>query len=98
MVRFPDADALAVLTMAQELRRTGLRVTYHPDALEVERSVSFRDQMAFADRNGIPYCVICGKTEQEQGVVTVRNRVTRTQTQFANVEAAAMAIEREGIR
>jgi histidyl-tRNA synthetase len=60
--RFPDS-----LTLASELRRTGLNVACYPEAVKLPR------QFKYADRIGARVVLVLGPEETESGRVTVKN-------------------------
>ena len=74
------ADALA---LAGELRAAGLRVDVYPDADKL------RKQLKYASERKIPYVCMIGGNERKEGVVTVKNMVTREEVKLARAEIAA---------
>jgi histidyl-tRNA synthetase len=67
-------DALAA---ASALRAAGIPAEVY---LGTERSGNMREQLGYASSRGIPYAVLRGPKEKEQGIVTVRDLATREQT------------------
>ena len=67
-------DALAA---ASALRAAGIPAEVY---LGTERSGNMGEQLGYASSRGIPYAVLRGPKEREQGIVTVRDLATREQT------------------
>jgi histidyl-tRNA synthetase len=67
-------DALAA---ASALRAAGIPAEVY---LGTERSGNMGEQLGYASSRGIPYAVLRGPKEKEQGIVTVRDLATREQT------------------
>lgn len=76
IANFDDQYAPEYMGIATKLRRAGIstEVYYNPDRLS--------KQMKLADKLGIPYVVLQGPEELENGVVTVKNLQTREQQQL----------------
>ena len=69
------AETLATATQtARELRRRGIQTD---QSIQVNRSLG--DQLKYAARRGIPFAVIIGSTELDQGIARVRNLATGAQ-------------------
>ena len=68
----PDA-----LVAASALRAAGIPAEVY---LGTERSGNMGEQLGYASSRGIPYAVLRGPKEKEQGIVTVRDLATREQT------------------
>ncbi|MEA2501302.1 MAG: histidyl-tRNA synthetase [Actinomycetota bacterium] len=66
-------DALAA---ASALRAAGIPAEVY---LGTERSGNMGEQLGYASSRGIPYAVLRGPKEKEQGIVTVRDLATREQ-------------------
>jgi histidyl-tRNA synthetase len=67
-------DALAA---ASALRAAGIPAEVY---LGTERSGNMGEQLGYASSRGIPYAVLRGPKEKEQGILTVRDLATREQT------------------
>ena len=81
-VNLGDAEAMASLRAVNALRSNGVSAEIYPDSAKMKK------QMEYANRRGIPYVVIIGSNELEQGVATVKNMTTGEQASVA-IEALA---------
>jgi histidyl-tRNA synthetase len=71
------------LSLANELRSTGLRVTVYPEADK------FAKQMKYADAIKVPFVCVMGESEIADGKVTVKNMRTGEQVTVERGKAAA---------
>lgn len=71
------------LKIAAELRAAGINTEVYPEPAKLKK------QFSFADDKGIPYVVIAGENEIQQGVVTVKSMTTGEQTEVKRSELAA---------
>lgn len=62
------------LKVAQSLRSSGINTELYPDA-----SDKLEKQLKYADKKGIPYALVLGQDEVDQGVVNLKNLATREQ-------------------
>ena len=76
-VNLGDAEAMASLRAVNALRSNGVSAEIYPDSAKMKK------QMEYANRRGIPYVVIIGSNELEQGVATVKNMTTGEQASVA---------------
>ncbi|MBI4887950.1 MAG: ATP phosphoribosyltransferase regulatory subunit, partial [Acidobacteria bacterium] len=82
MVAIFDASGAAhALRLADQLRRSGLRVLVYPDADKIGR------QIKYADGQGIPFVALLGGDEITAGTVTVKNLAAQTQQTWTQAEA-----------
>jgi histidyl-tRNA synthetase len=65
------SDAVAVAT---DLRRQGIRVSLYPEPVNKPQK-----PLSYADAQKIPVAILIGEDEHKNGVVTVRNLLTRNQ-------------------
>lgn len=72
-INFGEKESLYCLRGVKELRRNGITAELYPDAAKMKK------QMTFANRRGIPYVVLAGEEEMEQGKVTLKNMETGEQ-------------------
>ena len=82
-VNLGEAEALASLCAVNTLRAEGISAEIYPDAAKMKK------QMEYANRRGIPYVVIIGSNELEQGVATVKNMTTGEQSTVALQQIAS---------
>ena len=61
------------MPIASLLRSRGVRTELFPDAAKTKK------QMAYANAKHIPYVVLCGANEMEQGKVTLKDMMTGEQ-------------------
>ena len=72
-INFGEAEADYCLPIAGKARAAGISVEVYPDAAKMKK------QMAYANAKGIPYVVLAGESEIEQGKVTLKNMLTGDQ-------------------
>ena len=82
-VNLGEAEALASLCAVNSLRTAGISAEIYPDSAKMKK------QMEYANRRGIPYVVIIGSNELEQGVATVKNMTTGEQNTVALQQIAS---------
>ena len=72
-INFGETEADYCLPIAGKARTAGISVEVYPDAAKMKK------QMAYANAKGIPYVVLAGESEIEQGKVTLKNMLTGDQ-------------------
>jgi histidyl-tRNA synthetase len=72
-VNFGESEAGYAMKAIQYLRGQGLRVELYPSAAKMKK------QMAYADKREIPYVVLAGEEEIQQGSFTLKNMETGEQ-------------------
>jgi histidyl-tRNA synthetase len=75
-------DAAPAIALAEELRRGGLRVQFYGDQKK------FKQKMAYADKLAVPFAVLLGEDEINEGLCSVKNMKTGEQLKLS-AEAAA---------
>ena len=73
-VNFGQAEARYLLPVIARLRNEGVRAELYPDAAKMKK------QMSYANARQIPYVVLAGESEIEQGKVTLKNMNTGEQS------------------
>jgi histidyl-tRNA synthetase len=81
---FDKGGQAEALRLAAELRAAGVRAEWYPEAAKLDR------QLKYADTTGIRYAVILGPDELAQGVVTVKDLTTRSQTSVPRADVAKL--------
>ena len=79
-------------TVANELRQNDLRVEVYPDA------VKLKNQVRYADRQGIPIVIVLGPDELDSGEVSVKQLATGEQSNIpmaSLVDTIRMILESE---
>lgn len=66
-INYGEQEALYSLKAIKELRAAGIQVELYPDAVKVGK------QFQYADKRNIPFAVIVGGTELEQGNFSLKN-------------------------
>ena len=79
----PMGDIAPAITVAEQLRASGLRVQLYGEAKK------FKQKMAYADKLGVKYAVLLGEDEIAAGKCSVKNMVTGEQITVTPAEAAA---------
>ena len=73
----------AAIALAQKLRAEGLKVQLYGEQKK------FKQKMAYANKLGVPYAVLLGEDEVNEGVCSVKNMATGEQVKLTPAEAAA---------
>ena len=77
------ADPAAAIALAQTLREGGVRVQLYGEQKK------FKQKMAYANKLGVPFAVLLGEDEINEGMCSVKNMVTGEQVKLAPVDAAS---------
>ena len=77
------ADVAPAIALAETLRASGLRVQLYGEQKK------FKQKMAYANKLGVPYAVLLGEDEVNEGVCSVKNMATGEQVKLTPAEAAA---------
>ena len=72
-VNLGEKEAIASLALVNQLRHLGVSAELYPDSAKMKK------QMEYANRREIPFVVIIGSNELEQGVATLKNMATGEQ-------------------
>ena len=79
----PMGDCAAAISLAEELRTSGLRVQLYAEQKK------FKQKMAYADKLGVPFAVLLGEDEIAEGKCSVKNMRTGQQIKCTAAEAVA---------
>lgn len=79
---FSQALQGQTLQVAQQLREAGINTELYPDS-----GAKLDKQLKYADKKGIPFVLVLGQDEIDQGVVTLKNLATREQSTLPLDEA-----------
>lgn len=79
-INFGAAETAFALPAATALRETGLGVEIYPDATKMKK------QMAYANAKEIPFVVMAGEEEMNEGVFTVKNMLSGEQQKVKETE------------
>ena len=72
-INFGERETAYCLPVVARLRQAGIRTEYYPDATKMKK------QMSYANAKQIPFVVLAGESEMEQGKLTLKNMVTGEQ-------------------
>lgn len=72
-INFGMQEAQYCMSEVFRFRESGIKTELYPDAAKMKK------QMAYADRNEIPYVVLVGEDEMKSGLFTLKNMVTGAQ-------------------
>ena len=72
-INFGEQEAAYVLPVVAQVRRAGIRAEIFPDASKMKK------QMNYANAKQIPYVVLAGESEMNEGKVTLKNMETGDQ-------------------
>jgi len=72
-INFGEAEADYCLPIAGQIRAAGISVELYPDCAKMKK------QMAYANAKGIPFVVLAGESEINQGKVTLKNMLSGDQ-------------------
>ncbi len=75
-------DPAPAIALAQSLRSAGVRVQLYAEKKK------FKQKMSYADKLAVPYAVLLGEDEINEGVCSVKNMVTGEQVKLSAPEAA----------
>lgn len=85
-VNFGEAEAQYSLPVIATLRKAGIRTELYPDSAKMKK------QMSYANSKQIPFVVIIGETEMQEGKLTVKNMVSGEQTSATTDELIKMIV------
>ena len=72
-VNFGEAETDYCLPVLAQVRQAGISAEMYPDAVKMKK------QMSYANAKNIPFVVMAGETEMQEGVVALKNMVTGEQ-------------------
>ena len=72
-INFGETESDYCLPIASQVRAAGISVELYPDCVKMKK------QMAYANAKGIPFVVLAGESEINQGKVTLKNMLTGDQ-------------------
>lgn len=81
-INFGGEEELFSLKTTAKLRESGIRAELYPEPSKIKK------QMKYADQKKIPYVVLAGSSEIEQGRVTVKNMQSGEQAEVSLSELA----------
>jgi len=73
-INFGDKERNYCLPLLQKLRSRGISCEMYPELAKLKK------QMLYADKNKIPFVILVGENELSQGLFTIKNMKTGTQT------------------
>ena len=77
------AEPGPAISLAEELRASGLRVQLYGEQKK------FKQKMAYADKLGVPFAVLLGEDEIAENMCSVKNMITGQQVKLTASDAAA---------
>ena len=83
----PMGDVAPAITLAEQLRGSGLRVQLYGEQKK------FKQKMAYADKLGVKFAVLLGEDEIAAGKCSVKNMVSGEQVTVTPDEAAALILQ-----
>ncbi len=83
-INFGEAEADYCLPIAGQIRAAGISVELYPDCAKMKK------QMTYANAKGIPFVVLAGESEINQGKVTLKNMLTGDQQLVSTEELIAI--------
>ena len=83
-VNFGETEADYCLPIANQIRAAGISVELYPDCAKMKK------QMGYANAKGIPFVVLAGESEINQGKVTLKNMLTGDQQLVSTEELIAI--------
>ena len=84
---FDSERLLASMSVATDLRRSGIRVVCYPEAARLQK------QLKYADKIGVRFVVILGPEEAAANQLTIKDLGTRTQVNASQSEAADVILK-----
>lgn len=85
-INFGKQEAAYCLPVLSALRNAGIRCELYPDATKLKK------QMQYADKNKIPFVLVAGEKEIQQGRFSLKNMRTGAQTDIGPDEIAAVVL------
>jgi len=85
-INFGKKEGLACLKAIKQLRNQGVKAELYPDPAKMKK------QMAHANKRNIPYVVLVGEQELENGLFTLKNMESGSQDKY-NLEALVKALK-----
>ncbi|MCF8367774.1 MAG: histidine--tRNA ligase [Bacteroidales bacterium] len=79
-VNFGEKEQNYCLPLVDKLRKSGINAELFPEPAKMKK------QMTYANNKNIPFVVLIGENEMEQGILTVKNMIAGDQTQFNSIE------------
>jgi len=79
-LNFGEKEAMYAMQAISELRTQGVSAELYPD------NAKFKKQMSYADKRGIPFVVLAGDKEMEEGVYTLKSMASGEQQSVAKNE------------
>ena len=83
-INFGETEADYCLPIANQIRAAGISVELYPDCAKMKK------QMGYANAKGIPFVVLAGESEINQGKVTLKNMLTGDQQLVSTEELIAI--------
>ena len=85
-INFGEKEGLACLKAIKQLRNQSVKAELYPDPAKMKK------QMAYANKRNIPYVVLVGEQELENGLFALKNMESGSQDKF-NLEALVKALK-----
>ena len=73
-VNFGNKEEKFCLPLLKQLRSNGINAEIYPEPAKMKK------QMAYADKKSIPFVVLVGESEMQEGTVSLKNMLTGEQT------------------
>lgn len=77
LVNFGEEEQSFCLKTIQQMRKAGINAEYYPDPVKMKK------QMAYADKNKIPFVVLIGQEEVASQMLSVKNMITGQQSKVS---------------
>jgi histidyl-tRNA synthetase len=87
-VNFGIEEEKYCMPILQEIRKAGINAEIFPEAAKMKK------QMTYANNKRIPYVMLIGENEMQQGKVTLKNMETGIQEQFETGKLLPKIIEK----
>jgi histidyl-tRNA synthetase len=83
-INYGENEAFYAMKAIKELRQSGIKVELYPDAVKVGK------QFMHADKRAIPFAIIVGETEMNEGKFALKNLISGEQVMldFEGLKAA----------
>ncbi len=75
-INFGDKEALAATQLVQQLRRAGMKSEVYPSPAKIQK------QFKYADNRNVPYVILIGEQELQQGEFVVKDMKSGTQQSY----------------
>ena len=86
ILNFGEAEAFYGMKLLQQLRDQGIKAEIYPDAAKMKK------QMNYANKRNVPFVVLAGEQEMNEGTYTLKNMRSGEQTNCGLIELLSVVV------